>query len=187
MIALNLFKARLIPTGWQFGETNNFFTVLKGQVLSPVKVCEESEVTTNIQLYEIKQKSFAIKLFLKNVTALTNTFWAHHIMAIMWDLHSHHHSSILCGSTINVECFICRDSSVGSSVWFILTRSIVRTYLSVQLQIVYNVCNSFNSCNVKCFRKIEQLVSLPRVIRGWSEVRVLLLQQIIHIKRTHTG
>ena len=28
-------------------------TVLKGQVLSPVQVCEESEVTTNIQLYEI--------------------------------------------------------------------------------------------------------------------------------------
>ena len=28
-------------------------TVLKGQVLSPVEVCEESEVTTNIQLYEI--------------------------------------------------------------------------------------------------------------------------------------
>jgi hypothetical protein len=50
------------------------YNVLKGQVLSPVKVCEESEVTTNKQLYEIKQKSFAIKLFLQNVTALTNTF-----------------------------------------------------------------------------------------------------------------
>ena len=48
--------------------------VLKGQVLSPVKVCEESEVTTNIQLYEIKQMSFTIKLHLKNVTALANTF-----------------------------------------------------------------------------------------------------------------
>jgi hypothetical protein len=50
------------------------YNVLKGQVLSPVKVCEESEVTTNKQLYEIKQKSFAIKLSLQNVTALTNTF-----------------------------------------------------------------------------------------------------------------
>jgi hypothetical protein len=50
------------------------YTVLKGQVLSPVQVCEESEVTTNIQLYEIKQMSFTIKLYLKNVTALTNTF-----------------------------------------------------------------------------------------------------------------
>ena len=49
------------------------YNVLKGQVLSPVKVCEESEVTTNIQLYEIKQMSFTIKLYLKNVTALTNT------------------------------------------------------------------------------------------------------------------
>ena len=48
--------------------------VLKGQVLSPVKVCKESEVTTNIQLYEIKQMSFTIKLYLKNVTALANTF-----------------------------------------------------------------------------------------------------------------
>ena len=43
-------------------------------MLSPVKVCEESEVATNIQLYETKQKSFAIKLYLKNDTALTNTF-----------------------------------------------------------------------------------------------------------------
>ena len=48
--------------------------VLKGQVLSPVKVCEESEVATNIQLYETKQMSFTIKLYLKNDTALTNTF-----------------------------------------------------------------------------------------------------------------
>lgn len=44
-------------------------------MLSPVKVCEESEATTNIQLYEIKQMSFAIKLYLKNDTALTNTFF----------------------------------------------------------------------------------------------------------------
>ena len=46
--------------------TLNMFrnNVLKGQVLSPVKVCEESEVTTNIQLYEIKQMSFTIKLYL---------------------------------------------------------------------------------------------------------------------------
>ena len=43
-------------------------------MLSPVKVCEESEVATNIQLYEIKQMSFTIKLYLKNDTALTNTF-----------------------------------------------------------------------------------------------------------------
>ena len=50
------------------------YNVLKGQVLSPVKVCEESEATTNLQLYEIKQMSFAIKLYLKNDTALTNTF-----------------------------------------------------------------------------------------------------------------
>ena len=27
--------------------------ILKGQVQSPVKVCEESEVATNIKLYEI--------------------------------------------------------------------------------------------------------------------------------------
>ena len=56
--------------------TLNMFqnNVLKGQVLSLVKVCEESEVTTNIQLYEIKQMSFTIKLYLKNVTALANTF-----------------------------------------------------------------------------------------------------------------
>ena len=54
------------------------YNVLKGQVLSPVKVCEESEVTTNIQLYEIKQMSFAIKLYLKNDTALTNTFFINH-------------------------------------------------------------------------------------------------------------
>jgi hypothetical protein len=51
------------------------YNVLKGQVLSPVKVCEESEVATNLQLYEIKQMSFAIKLYLKNDTALTNTFF----------------------------------------------------------------------------------------------------------------
>ena len=44
-------------------------------MLSPVKVCEESEVTTNIQLYEIKQMSFTIKLYLKNATSLTNTFY----------------------------------------------------------------------------------------------------------------
>ena len=43
-------------------------------MLSPVKVCEESEVATNIQLYETKQMSFTIKLYLKNDTALTNTF-----------------------------------------------------------------------------------------------------------------
>ena len=43
-------------------------------MLSPVKVCEESEVATNIQLYEIKQMFFTIKLYLKNDTALTNTF-----------------------------------------------------------------------------------------------------------------
>ena len=43
-------------------------------MLSPVKVCEESEVATNIQLYEIKQMSFTIKLYLQNDTALTNTF-----------------------------------------------------------------------------------------------------------------
>ena len=42
----------------------HIYNVLKGQVLSPVKVCEESEVTTNIQLYEIKQMSFTIKLYL---------------------------------------------------------------------------------------------------------------------------
>ena len=50
------------------------YNVLKGQVLSPVKVCEESEATTNLQLYETKQMSFTIKLYLKNDTALTNTF-----------------------------------------------------------------------------------------------------------------
>ena len=43
-------------------------------MLSPVKVCEESEVATNIQLYETKQMSFTIKLYLQNDTALTNTF-----------------------------------------------------------------------------------------------------------------
>lgn len=43
-------------------------------MLSPVKVCEESEVATNIQLYETKQMSFTIKLYLQNDTTLTNTF-----------------------------------------------------------------------------------------------------------------
>ena len=37
-------------------------------------VCEESETTTNIQLYEIKQMSFAIKLNVKYNPAITNTF-----------------------------------------------------------------------------------------------------------------
>jgi hypothetical protein len=59
---------------WTEEVVGHIYNVLKGQVLSPVKVCEESEVTTNIQLYEIKQMSFTIKLYLKNVTALTNTF-----------------------------------------------------------------------------------------------------------------
>ena len=59
---------------WTEEVVGHIYNVLKGQVLSPVKVCEESEVTTNKQLYEIKQKSFAIKLSLQNVTALTNTF-----------------------------------------------------------------------------------------------------------------
>ena len=60
---------------WTEEVVGHIYNVLKGQVLSPVKVCEESEVTTNIQLYEIKQMSFTIKLYLKNVTALTNTFY----------------------------------------------------------------------------------------------------------------
>ena len=60
---------------WTEEVVGHIYNVLKGQVLSPVKVCEESEVTTNIQLYEIKQMSFTIKLYLKNVTALTNTFF----------------------------------------------------------------------------------------------------------------
>ena len=59
---------------WTEEVVGHIYNVLKGQVLSPVKVCEESEVTTNIQLYEIKQMSFTIKLYLKNVTALANTF-----------------------------------------------------------------------------------------------------------------
>ena len=59
------------------------YNVLKGQVLSPVKVCEESEVATNIQLYETKQMSFTIKLYLKNDTALTNTFF----ITIFKDIH----------------------------------------------------------------------------------------------------
>ena len=60
---------------WTEEVVGHIYNVLKGQVLSPVKVCEESEVTTNIQLYEIKQMSFTIKLYLKNVTALANTFY----------------------------------------------------------------------------------------------------------------
>ena len=39
------------------------------QVQSAVKVGEESEVATNIQLYEIKQMSFTIKLVLQNESA----------------------------------------------------------------------------------------------------------------------
>jgi len=35
-------------------------------------VCEESDYGTNIQLYEIKQMSFAFKVLLKNVIAITN-------------------------------------------------------------------------------------------------------------------
>lgn len=58
-------------------------------MLSPVKVCEESEVATNIQLYEIKQMSFAIKLYLKNDTALTNTFIVIVIISsLIYRLHS---------------------------------------------------------------------------------------------------
>ena len=58
---------------WTEEVVGHIYNVLKGQVLSPVKVCEESEVTTNIQLYEIKQMSFAIKMLLQNEAALTNT------------------------------------------------------------------------------------------------------------------
>ena len=32
-----------------------FLCNIKGQVQSPVKVCEESEVATNVKLYEIEQ------------------------------------------------------------------------------------------------------------------------------------
>ena len=59
---------------WTEEVVGHIYNVLKGQAVSPVKVCEESEVTTYIQLYEIKQMSFTIKLYLKNVTALANTF-----------------------------------------------------------------------------------------------------------------
>lgn len=61
-------------------------------MLSPVKVCEESEATTNIQLYEIQQKSFAFKLYLKNDTALTNTF--NTIIVIISSLNYRLHSEL---------------------------------------------------------------------------------------------
>ena len=73
-VSIEPLKSETYTKGVTIRRDEYFFNVLKGQVLSPVKVCEESEVATNIQLYEIKQMSFAIKLYLKNDTALTNTF-----------------------------------------------------------------------------------------------------------------
>jgi hypothetical protein len=35
-------------------------------------VCEENDYGTNIQLYEIKQRSFASNVLLQNVTAITS-------------------------------------------------------------------------------------------------------------------
>jgi len=46
--------------------------VIDGQVQSPVIVCEENEVAKNTQLYEIKQRSFAFKLKMKYVSAITS-------------------------------------------------------------------------------------------------------------------
>lgn len=40
------------------------------QVQSATKVCEENEVGTNIQVYEIKHKSFAFKVIVKHKSAL---------------------------------------------------------------------------------------------------------------------
>jgi len=39
MKALNLYKARLIPRGWRFGETNNIskFKTMKEEILQAVK------------------------------------------------------------------------------------------------------------------------------------------------------
>jgi hypothetical protein len=42
---------------------------VNAQVQSAIKVGEESEVATNIQLYEIEQMSFTIKLILQNESA----------------------------------------------------------------------------------------------------------------------
>jgi hypothetical protein len=46
-----------------------FFYAVNAQVQSAIKVGEESEVATNIQLYEIEQMSFTIKLVLQNESA----------------------------------------------------------------------------------------------------------------------
>lgn len=44
---------------------------IKGQVQSPVKVCEVSEVATNVNTVRNIAESYAFKLYLKNDIALT--------------------------------------------------------------------------------------------------------------------
>jgi len=48
---------------------HDVFYAVNAQVQSAIKVGEESEVATNIQLYEIEQMSFTIKLVLQNESA----------------------------------------------------------------------------------------------------------------------
>jgi hypothetical protein len=52
-VSIEPLKSETYTKGVTIRRDEYFFNVLKGQVLSPVKVCEESEATTNIQLYEI--------------------------------------------------------------------------------------------------------------------------------------